>query len=312
METVHKHEHKGGHSHSHNHGEVKGENLLFATMLNFFITLIEIAGGILSGSFALLSDALHNFGDTLAVFLAYVSHRISKRSPTTDKTFGFKRIEILAAMLNGLAMAVICIYLVYEAFQRFKHPEPINGAMMVVIASIGLLANFIAVAILRNDKDKNLNIKAAYLHLIGDTLSSVAVVIGGIFIYFYKIFWLDPIITFIIAIYVFRETWFVLKQAYLILLQATPNELNIKTVHAVLEHLPEVENVHHIHAWKLDDKQIHFECHVDLKNDCRISETEHILHRMKHILKEDFNVSHTTIQFEFNCCDDKSMIRNTP
>ena len=305
METTHQH-------HNQQQGEVKGENLLFATMLNFFITLIEIAGGILSGSFALLSDALHNFGDTLALFLAYISNRISKRKPTPFNTFGFRRVEIIAAMFNGAAMAVICIYLVYEAFQRLQHPQPINGAMMFVVASIGLIANFIAVAILRHDKEKNLNIKAAYLHLIGDTLSSVAVVIGGILIYFYKVFWLDPVITFIIAIYVFRETLFVLKQAYLILIQATPDEIDIKTVHAVLENLPQIENVHHIHAWKLDDKQIHFECHVDLKNDYKISETDHLLHRIKHILKEDFNVSHTTIQFEFNCCDDKSMIKNSP
>jgi cobalt-zinc-cadmium efflux system protein len=311
MEPGHGHDHKKDHHH-HGHSGSTGENLLFATLLNFFITLIEIAGGILSGSFALLSDALHNFGDTLAVFLAYVSHRISKRTPTASKTFGFKRVEILAAMFNGVALAVICIYLVYEAYHRLQNPQPINGAMMVVVASIGLVANFIAVALLRNDKDKNINIKAAYLHLIGDTLSSVAVVVGGIFIYFYKIFWLDPVITFIIAIYVFRETWFVVKQAYLILLQATPNELDIKMVHAVLENLPEIDNVHHIHAWKLDDKQIHFECHIDLNSDLKISETDHILHRIKHILNEDFNVSHSTIQFEYNCCQDKSMIQRIP
>ena len=183
---------------------------------------------------------------------------------------------------------------------------------MVVIATIGLLGNFIAMSILYNDKEKNLNVKAAYLHLLSDTLSSVAVVIGGILIYFYKIYWLDPVITFIIAIYVFRETWFILKQAYLILIQAAPAELDLKKVKQAIELLHEVENVHHVHAWKLDDKQNHFECHVDLKTDMHISETEGVLFKIKQILTEDFDLAHSTIQFEYNCCSDKSMIGKMP
>jgi cobalt-zinc-cadmium efflux system protein len=307
LEHDHNH-HSHGHQH-HVHGEVKNENLLFATILNFVITVVEIIGGLFSGSFALLSDALHNFGDTLAMFLAYLSSRISKRTPTSDKTFGLKRVQILAAMINGLAMAVICIYIIIEAYHRFKNPQPINGAMMVIIATIGLLANFIAMSILQNDKEKSLNVKAAYLHLLGDTLSSVAVVIGGILIYFYRIYWIDPVITFIIAIYIFRETWFVLKQAYLILVQATPAELNLHEVKRAIELLHEVENVHHVHAWKLDDKQNHFECHVDLKTDLHISETDAVLFKIKQILSEDFNLNHSTIQFEYNCCNDKSLIK---
>ena len=311
MSTNHNHNKEEGHHH-HKHSEVNSENLLFATLLNFTITIVEIVGGIISGSFALLSDALHNFGDTIAMFLAYISDKISKRSATSEKTFGFKRVQILAAMINGLAMAVICIYIVIEAYHRFNNPQPIKGAIMVVIASIGLLGNFIAMSILHNDKEKNLNVKAAYIHLLSDTLSSVAVVIGGVLIYFYKIYWIDPVITFIIAIYVFRETWFILKQAYLILIQAAPTELDLKKVKQAIELLREVENVHHVHAWKLDDKQNHFECHVDLKTDLHISETESVLFKIKQILTEDFNLSHSTIQFEYNCCSDKSMIGKTP
>lgn len=299
------HSHK--HNHKHHHHSTS-DNLLVATVLNFVITLVEIAGGIISNSFALLSDALHNFGDALAIFLAYLSNKISKKTPTPAKTFGFKRVEILAAMINGIAMLVICIYLIIEAIHRFQHPEKINGLVMIVVASIGLLGNFIAMSFLKHDKEKNLNIKAAYIHLLGDTLSSVVVIAGGIFIYFFKIYWLDPVLTFIISIYILKETWFVLKQAYLILLQATPPEIDLEHIRSAIEVFPEVENIHHVHVWKLNDSQIHFECHIDLRENYRISETEAILYKIKNILKEDFSINHTTIQFEFNCCNDKSMI----
>lgn len=301
-------QHSHHHRHNLNDSHQVGKNLLLATILNFVITAVEIAGGVMSNSFALLSDALHNFSDTIAIFLAYISNKISQRKPTTKKTFGFKRIEILTAMLNGLILIVICIFIFIEAWKRLQNPQPINGLLMTVVAVIGLIANFIAVALLQHDKNKNLNVKAAYLHLIGDTLSSVVVVIGGVFIYWFNVLWLDPVLTFIIGIYILKETVVIIYQAYLILLQATPPELNLEEVIAVLEKHVEIENAHHVHAWKLNDSQIHFECHIDLKTDYRISETEAILFKIKETLKNKFGIEHTTIQFEYNCCNDKSII----
>jgi len=301
----HKHHHSGS---SGNSGQQTNRSLLLATFLNAVITIVEIAGGLLSNSFALLSDALHNFSDTIAVFLAYITNKISQRKPTTQKTFGFKRVEILAAMLNGITLVVICIYIFIEAWHRLKNPEPINGLIMTIVAVIGLIANFIAVAFLQPLKDKNLNVKAAYLHLIGDTLSSIVVVIGGIVIYWFHILWLDPVLTFIIGLYILKETWDIIKQAYLILLQATPPELDLNRLKLALETLPEIENIHHVHAWKLTDSRIHFECHIDLKKDFLLSETEKILFKIKDLLRDEFSIEHTTIQFEYNCCNDKSMI----
>jgi cobalt-zinc-cadmium efflux system protein len=304
-----------GHGHNHNHaastksnGRQTNRSLLLATFLNALITIVEIAGGILSNSFALLSDALHNFSDTIAVFLAYIANKISQRKPTIQKTFGFRRVEILAAMLNGIVLIVICIFIFIEAWHRLKNPEPINGLIMTIVAIIGLIANFIAMAFLQPHKNNNLNVKAAYLHLIGDTLSSVVVVIGGIVIYWFHILWLDPVLTFIIGLYILKETWDIIKQAYLILLQATPPELDLDLLKTELEALPEVENIHHVHAWKLNDSRIHFECHIDLKQDFLVSETEKILFKIKDLLKDEFSIEHTTIQFEYNCCNDKSMI----
>jgi cobalt-zinc-cadmium efflux system protein len=304
---MHKH---NDNNHSHHHKTdrgINGNNLLMATFLNITISAIQVAGGVFSNSLALLSDALHNFGDAIAVFLSYIANRVSSRSVNHKRTFGLKRIEIFAAMINGLMMLFICGYLFYEAIIRIEHPQPIKGVLMVMVASVGLLANIIAVLLLKDDSKKNLNVKSAYLHLLSDTLSSVAVIIGGILIYYYRVYWLDPIITIIISIYIFKETFGILKQAYLILLQATPQNLDLHEVKTRLENLSEIDNVHHVHAWNLNDQEIHFECHVDLKTDLHISQTEALLFKIKLILSEQFKVNHTTVQFEYNTCEDKSV-----
>ena len=150
----------------------------------------------------------------------------------------------------------------------------------------------------------------AYLHLLGDTVSSVAVIAGALFIALFGWYWLDPLITFIVGLYVLKETWVVLKQAVGILMQDTPRELNLKEVKQALEGIAEIDNIHHVHAWNLNDNEIHFECHVDLKDDLRISKTEKIKERIHGILQNRFNISHVTIQYEFNCCDDKEMIHS--
>ena len=173
------------HSHGY-HVDLKEKNLLFATALNLLITVVEIIGGLISNSLALLSDALHNLGDTFAVLLAYIANRIGKKDATEKKTFGFKRIEILAALLNAVVLIVIIVFLFIEAYHRFTSPEPIKGLIMFIVATIGLIANLMAVLLLKNDSQSNINIRAAYLHLIGDTISSVAVIIGSILIYFFE------------------------------------------------------------------------------------------------------------------------------
>jgi cobalt-zinc-cadmium efflux system protein len=299
--------HHHGHHEKHANGKI-GKNLLLATLLNFIITLFEIAGGILSNSYALISDAIHNLGDTVSMALAYFTHRLSTRTATPKQTYGFKRVEIIAAFLNGISMLVIVLYIFKEAWERIQNPEPIHGLTMIIVATVGLVANLLAVSFLQHHRKENLNVRAAYLHLIGDTLSSVLVVIGGIFIYRFQIFWLDPVLTFVIGIYILKETFSIIRQAYLILIQATPPEIDLNKIKKTLENIPAVENIHHVHAWKLNDNDVHFECHIDLKEDFRISETETILNHVKAVLREDFNIEHTTIQFEYNCCVNKAMI----
>lgn len=296
------------HHHQHHHPNISGRNLLISSVLNFAITVVEIIGGLVSNSLALLSDALHNLGDTFAVFLAYMAYLISKKDRTDKKTFGYKRIEILAALFNAIVLIVITVFLFAEAFKRIRNPEPVRGNIMLVVAVTGLLANVFSVFLLRRDSKHNINVRAAYLHLLGDTISSVAVIAGALFIALFGWYWLDPLITFIVGLYVLKETWTVLKQAVGILMQETPRELNLKEVKQALEGIPEIDNIHHVHAWNLNDNEIHFECHVDLKNDLRISKTEKIKEKIHEILLNRFNISHVTIQYEFNFCDSKEMI----
>lgn len=296
---------------SHNQPQiVKANRLLAATVLNLIIFFAEIAGGLISNSLSLITDALHNLSDGMAIFVAWVANKISKRPSNLKKTFGYKRIEILAAFLNALILIAISLYLFYEAALRIISPEPVKGLIMLVVAIIGLLANLAAVLLLHRDAEKNINVKAAYLHLFGDTLSSVAVIIGGIFIYFFDLYWIDPVITILIGIYIIKETWKILKQTIDILMQGSPAGLDLDLVRQDLEQIPEIANIHHVHIWNMDDQSVHFECHVDLVENISISETDNIYYMIEEILKETYHIGHLTIQFEHHKCDDKEMIHH--
>lgn len=296
---------------SHNQPQiVKANRLLAATVLNLIIFFAEIAGGLISNSLSLITDALHNLSDGLAIFVAWVANKISKRPSNLKKTFGYKRIEILAAFLNALILIAISLYLFYEAALRIISPEPVKGLIMLVVAIIGLFANLAAVLLLHRDAEKNINVKAAYLHLFGDTLSSVAVIIGGIFIYFFDLYWIDPVITILIGIYIIKETWKILKQTIDILMQGSPAGLDLDLIRQDLEQIPEIANIHHVHIWNMDDQSVHFECHVDLVENIRISETDNIYYMIEKILRETYHIGHLTIQFEYHKCDDKEMIHH--
>jgi cobalt-zinc-cadmium efflux system protein len=308
--STHQHKHhknRTSHSHGGNHSS-EGKNLILAFILNLIITIVEIFGGLFSNSLALLSDAVHNLGDTFAVMLAYIANRISKKDATKKKTFGYKRIEILAALLNAVVLIVITVFLFIEAYHRFFAPLPIKGKLMLIVAVIGLFANLGAVGILKKDSHSNINIRAAYLHLLGDTISSVAVIVGAILISFFQIYWIDPLITIIIGLYILKEAYAIMKEALDILMQSTPTSVDIPEIVDAIEKYKEVDNVHHVHSWKLDDRQIHFECHLDLNKDMLISETDLLRLEIESLLKNKFGISHVTIQYEYNCCSEKDII----
>jgi len=289
---------KRNHSHRH-HQAVNEKNLLAATFLNLVITVVEIAGGFLSGSLALLSDALHNLSDTFATFIAYLATIIGKREANQKKTFGYKRLEILAALINAVILIVMSVFLIKEAWHRWQNPAPINSMIMLVVGMIGLLANLYAVLILRKDASKSINVKAAYIHLIGDSLSSVVVIIGGVMIRIFKIEWIDPIITVAISIYIIRSGFVILKESVNILMQSAPDHLDLPLIKNRVEQVPEVLNIHHIHAWMLTDQEVHLEAHIELKSDLKLSQVKKIQHTIEKYLRLDFGITHITLQFEF-------------
>lgn len=299
-----------GHHH-HSTSGISEKNLLAAVILNFTISAAEIVGGILSGSLALLSDAIHNLGDGLAVLLAYIAHRISKRESNHRKTFGYKRIEILAAFLNAIILVAICIFLIWEAIERFRDPQPIKGVIMFSVAAVGLLANFVAMALLQKDSRKNINIRAAYLHLLGDTLSSVVVIIGGILIWKFNLYWLDPLITVLISLYIMKETFLLLRDSFDILMQSAPKDIDIDKIRTEVESLEGVNNLHHVHLWSLNDSQVHFEGHVDLTEDISTSQAGELNKKISKILHDKFEIGHTTLQMEYGCCPEHDLINET-
>lgn len=304
-----------GHYHGHHHhnhadvGRMSRRKLLWVTLLNLLITVVQIIGGIISNSLSLLSDALHNLGDSSAIFIAFVASRLSLNEANSHKTFGYKRFEILAAFFNALVLIGICIYLLFEVYDRIVNPEPIHGRLMFFVAIVGLLANLISVLILQKEKDENLNIKAAYLHLMGDTLSSVAVILGGFFIWRFNILWLDPVITILVSLYIIGHTWGVLKESADILMQGTPPGVCVNEIKKDLEQIDKIKNIHHVHVWRLNDKDCHFEGHVLLTEDMRISQLDKIRILIEKRLKTHFNISHVTLQVEYDSCNDTTLIK---
>jgi len=288
------------HKHSHHHREVNDKNLLVATFLNLVITIVEIAGSLLSGSLALLSDALHNLSDTFATFIAYLATIIGRRQANQKKTFGYKRMEILAALINAVILIVMSVFLLKEAWHRWLDPTPINSMIMLVVGLIGLLANLYAMLILRKDAGKSINVKAAYIHLIGDSLSSVVVVIASVLIRVFKIYWIDPIITLVISIYIVRSGFIILKESVNILMQSAPDHLDLPAIKKRVEQQSDVLNIHHIHAWMLTDRELHLEAHIELNKDLKLSQVKQIQNEIEMYMKNDFGIDHITLQFEFN------------
>jgi len=291
----------------HAHNGISRNNLLVVTVLNFSITAAEMIGGMISGSLSLISDALHNLSDGVAILISYLALKISQRDNNERLTFGYKRVEILSALFNSVVLLAISISLFREAYLKIKDPQPIDGLLMIIVALIGLLANFISVLILRGDSQRSLNIRGAYVHLLSDTLSSVGVVIGGILIYFYKIYFIDPILTFLIGAYIIKECLEIVGETVEILMQATPRSIDINRIKEEIESLEEVKNVHHVHIWRLDDNDIHFEGHINLKENLTVDDTIPVYRKIEDILKK-YNITHSTLQMEYECCEGVGLI----
>ncbi|HPF17542.1 MAG TPA: cation diffusion facilitator family transporter [Thermotogota bacterium] len=299
------HDHSHHHTHHHDVSELSGKKIFWVTLLNATITIAEFIGGLVSGSLALLSDSIHNLSDTLAIAFSYVAHRISLRPKNSKKTFGYKRAEIIAAFVNASVLFAVSGMLIIEAFKRFANPEPIDGTLMMTVAIIGLSANLFSVLLLHKDSKGNLNIKSSYLHLLNDTISSVGVVVGGVAINLWGITWIDPVITLLISGYILRETFLIIKKTVDILMQSSP-DVDYEQIKKDVESIPGIVNLHHVHAWMINEQSIYFEAHVDMEN-IKLCEAEKITQEIERLLKTKYSFSHTTIQAEVNRCENKNL-----
>lgn len=292
-----------GHHH-HN----KEKNLFLSILLNTVITVAQIIGGILSGSLALVSDALHNFSDVISLLFSYIALKLSKRKASYNQTFGYKRAQLIAAFVNALSLLIVAFYLIYEAVLRFLNPQVIQLNLVIWLAGLGILVNGLSVLLLKNDHQDNLNIKSAYLHLLTDMLASVAVLIGGVLMYYFKIYWIDSVLTFAIAIYLLYVGYDLLKSATKILMLFTPDHINIEQIVSLVNKTEGVKRLHHVHVWYLNEDELHLEAHLECIDNISISQFNSILNNVEHLLLQKFKINHVTIQPEFQKEDSKEII----
>jgi cobalt-zinc-cadmium efflux system protein len=276
--------------------------IIITIILNFLISLVEIIGGLLSGSLSLLADALHNFSDGMAILISYIARKIGQRSPDFEMTFGYKRAEILAALLNSTVIIVISFFLFREAYLRFKNPLEITTHLMIGVGTFGLIADLVSVYLLHSETHHSLNMHSAYLHLLGDTLSSAAVIIGGIIIYFYNFSLIDPLLSIMIAIFILFQGYRILKQSVLILMERVPAKIDIEEIKKKIEIIPQIQNLHHVHVWQIDESRILFEGHITLNQDLKLSEVDNIRQQVEEILEKEFHIRHPHLQLEYSYC----------
>ena len=295
-------------AHNNSHSST-GIRLLITVLLNLFITVTEVIGGIISGSLALISDALHNFSDAISVIISYIAIRLKEKDSSSKHTFGFKLAEILAAVINSSVLVIISIYLFYEAILRFQNPEPIKGILMTVVASIGLTANITGTLLLKRDAKTSMNIRSSYFHLLSDAVSSVAVILGGLAITFLNMYLLDPILTILIAVYITRESFKILSDAIHVLMEGAPPDISIQKIQSEVEKLERVENIHHVHIWTVGENDVHLEAHIDVA-DMMISKSNILGEQIEALLKTKFGINHITLQFECEQCKDVGLVIN--
>lgn len=290
-----------------NHHYISGKNIGITIILNIFITLAQLIGGVISGSMALLTDALHNFSDVISLLLSWFTNRLAKRKSTVKQTYGYKRAEILAAFVNSATLILIAIYLMVEAVIRLMNPEPILSGIVIWFAGGSIVVNFLSVLLLSKDAKENINMKSAYLHLLTDVMTSVAVLIGGILMKYYEIYSIDSILSILIAFYLIISSYKILWSSIKILMQFTPEEANLEKISLEITALDEIKNIHHVHIWQLNDNEFHFEAHIEFHKNISITTFQEHLKHIEEILSK-YNITHSNIQPEYELCESNDLV----
>jgi cobalt-zinc-cadmium efflux system protein len=292
-------DHEHDHDHSHHHIHTSEKSLVISIILNIIITAAQIAGGLLSGSLALLSDAFHNLSDAVSLVISYIALLIGKKAKSATKTYGYKRAEILAALANVVILFLVSAFIIFEAAQRIQRPEPINSTIMLVIAFVGLFGNGISVLMLLGSAKEDINIKSALLHLIGDTFSSIGVIIVAIILHFKPLYYLDSLVSIMIALYIIKESLSIFLESVNILMQGAPKGIDKNMIIKKLKALRgvRVRDIHHIHMWDITPGKTVFDAHIVIDRN-QLKDADNIIIKINHILNTEFHISHSTIQLE--------------
>ena len=295
--------HQHDHAHVHEASESNLKRVMIALVLTGTFMFVEVVGGILSGSLALLADAGHMLTDTMALALAAAAFHVSKRPPGGSLTYGYQRFQILAAFVNGLSLLFIVGWILYEAVDRFINPRDILGETMLVVAAAGLVVNIISFAVLHTGDQENLNIRGAALHVAGDLLGSVAAMVAAIVIIYTGWTLIDPILSIAVAMLILRSAWSLLKRSAHVLLEGAPDWLDVADMQErLVANVPDVSGIHHVHVWGLTPQQLMLTMHVTLA--VNVPSQSDVVRRVKAFVEQEYGIGHSTVEVEIDGCAD--------
>lgn len=297
------------HAKEDGHVNATGKRLVGALLINILITLIQFVGGIYASSLALISDALHNLSDVFAILISYFGYKLSEAESSEKRTFGLKRAEVFAALINAVILLILSTFLFKEGFERIIRPAEVREDIILVVGFLGLAGNAGSMLLLYERHRKSLNLYSAFLHMFADALSSLGVIMGAIIIRLTGLDIVDSLLSFVIAGYVIYQSFGLLSESMRILMQVAPKHIDIQEIKKEIESLKGVENVHHVHLWALTESELYFEAHVELKEDLPLSAGCTKISAIEKILKEKFGINHATIQLEYKACEDRSLVR---
>ena len=308
---THDHGHDHGHSHDHDHGHSHGfghhhhpvnlekvnRAFVIGIVLNFLFVIIEVIVGLGIQSLSLLSDACHNLADVASLAMALIAIRLLRIKPTEKYTYGYKKTTILVALLNAAILLISLGAIGYEAIHRLMEPQPLPGIKISIVAGIGIVINAVTALLFMRDRENDLNVRGAFLHLLSDAIVSAALVVGGIVIYFTHLFWIDAALSLLVAIVILFSTWQLLRDSLRLSLDGVPQGIEIKKIRETIARIPGVKDFHHIHIWAISTTENALTAHLCVDSDAGMDQIEQLKHTIKHELLHQ-NIQHSTLEIE--------------
>jgi cobalt-zinc-cadmium efflux system protein len=295
------------HHHNHNSETSWSKRLFITMMMNLLIPAVQIVAGIMAGSVALISDALHNLSDFASILISYMALKIGKRGPTLSLTFGYRRVEVMAAVFNVALLFGAALFIAVEGWIRLKNPAPIQGNLVIWAALLGVAANGISTWMLHAGAKENLNMRGAFLHMLTDALTSLGVAFLGLIWLLRPWYWLDPVVSWVIVALILYSGWGILIEALRILMNATPTGIDLENIQKEVESLEGVDGLHHLHVWNPASGTIALAAHVIVPDQklCRVDE---LANKIRGVLLSKFKINHPILQFETKAYETKDLL----